>query len=183
MGLGAAPGRGTSLQDRGWRLQAPADRTPAGLWGHPRARGGGLGPLAAVALCGIPPPPQEQEPHSLLSAPGRMSGRPPCSPQAAWLEEAGASPASRPQPQPYEETEVQPLQAPSGSGVGPSASAVAHEEEEDALSFLRACCSRRPKVPLAFVPRLLGSCGQPLLGSPDPLARLSPPRLSERRRS
>eukprot|EP00075_Anas_platyrhynchos_P014945 XP_027304198.1 uncharacterized protein LOC113841721 isoform X1 [Anas platyrhynchos] len=74
-----------------------------------------------------------------------MSGRPPCSPRAAWLEEAGASPASRPQPQPYEETEVQPLQAPSGSGVGPSASAVAHQEEEDALSFLRACCSRRPK--------------------------------------
>ncbi|XP_040425051.1 uncharacterized protein LOC121075628 [Cygnus olor] len=74
-----------------------------------------------------------------------MSGRPPCSPRAAWLEEAGASPASRPRPQPYEESEVQPLQAPSGSGVGPSASAVLWQEEEDALSFIRACCSRRPE--------------------------------------
>ncbi|XP_066859476.1 maestro heat-like repeat-containing protein family member 7 [Anser cygnoides] len=74
-----------------------------------------------------------------------MSGIPPCSPRAAWLEEAGASPASRPWPQPYEESEVQPLQAPSGSGVGPSASAAPRQEEEDALSFIRACCSRRPK--------------------------------------
>eukprot|EP00075_Anas_platyrhynchos_P015396 XP_027304649.1 maestro heat-like repeat family member 5 isoform X3 [Anas platyrhynchos] len=90
-----------------------------------------------------------------------MSGRPPCSPRAAWLEEAGASPASRPQPQPYEETEVQPLQAPSGSGVGPSASAVAHQEEEDALSFLRACCSRRPKreaQKLRFLASICDAC-------------------------
>lgn len=193
-GCAAGPAPRGLVRQWGWgqpRAGGPPSRTGAGVCrplgtGPPRGSGatrGGLGPVAAVALCGIPPPPQEQEPHSLLSAPGRMSGRPPCSPRAAWLEEAGASPASRPQPQPYEETEVQPLQAPSGSGVGPSASAVAHQEEEDALSFLRACCSRRPKVPLAFVPRLLASCGQPLLGSPDPLARLSPPQLSERRRS
>lgn len=163
---------------------------------RPRARGGGLGGglglAAAVALCGIPTPRQEREPHSLLGTPCRMSGIPPCSPRAAWLEEAGASPASRPRPQPYEESEVQPLQAPSGSGVGPSASAAPRQEEEDALSFIRACCSRRPKVPLALCAAaagLLRAAPAPavpagrLLGSPDPLACLSPPRLSERHRS
>ncbi|NXK50632.1 MROH7 protein, partial [Chauna torquata] len=94
-----------------------------------------------------------------------MAGRPPCHPRMAWLEEAGASLASRPQLGLHEECEAQPLQSPSGSEVGLSASAVAWLEEEEPLSFIRTCCTRRPKgevQKLRFLASVCAVCGAAL---------------------
>lgn len=75
----------------------------------------------------------------------KMEQRPPSQPREAWPERPTASRTPVAQQGPYEVCEVQPLQGPLGSAEGPSASVVS-PQEEDPLSYIRACCTRRPQV-------------------------------------
>ncbi|XP_040502380.1 maestro heat-like repeat-containing protein family member 7 isoform X4 [Gallus gallus] len=74
-----------------------------------------------------------------------MEQRSPSLPREAWLEKPRASRTSMAQHGPRKVCGVQPLQGPVDSAEDPSASVVS-PQEEDPLSCIRACCTRRPQA-------------------------------------